>query len=249
MAEAPGGAVRSDARRNRARVLDAATRAFTERGVDVSLLEIARAAGVGVGTVYRHFPSKETLVEAVQVVHVEELVAAAGRRAAGADPTTALFGLVTDIVAKSARQRHVCDVIAAETGWPRPLLTAAVRRFRRVLGELLAAAQRGGGVRAGLDTADIIAFAYGCASIRSAHPEPARADRMVRLALESLRAPAGVTESGDFRHGGAAGHGTGPRCEECGAPLGGAGRGRPARYCGPACRQRAHRRRVAGRGV
>src|SRR5690242_9881986 len=95
------GAGRADARRNRELVLRTAARVFAEDGLDVSLAWIAQRAGVGAGTVYRHFPSKEILVEAVLARHLEDLVAAAGRWSAHAEPGDALFGFLFEIIEMS----------------------------------------------------------------------------------------------------------------------------------------------------
>ncbi len=142
------GGNRADARRNRAKVLAAAGEVFAEQGLGVPLGEIARRAGVGAGTVYRHFPSKQALLEAVFVQHLDELVASGERRMARSAPTEAFFGFLLDVVEKSDRRGPVCDVVAADASWPRPMLRASVLRFRQVLTALLHAARRAGGVSA-----------------------------------------------------------------------------------------------------
>lgn len=243
---APRDVGRADARRNRAKVLTAAARAFDEHGPDVSLGAIARRAGVGAGTVYRHFPSKEILLEAVLARQVDEVVDAARRWAARTDPVAALFGFLLEVVETSHGRKHTCDALTAEANWPRPGLAASARRFRQALDELLRAAQRAGGVRDDVGPADVVALTAGCATVRAAHPDRTGGARMARLALEGLRSPAYVTKVPAFRDGVGAGAGArGPsrRCEECGAHLDSRPTGRPARYCGATCRQRAHRRR------
>src|SRR6202035_2262707 len=82
--------VRGDAERNRQRILAAAARVFTERGLDATLDEVARAAGVGVGTVYRRFPDKEALVAALFRERIDNLVTVAENACAGADPWQAV---------------------------------------------------------------------------------------------------------------------------------------------------------------
>src|SRR5437016_3198358 len=84
--------LRADARRNRARVLEVATAAFTTEGLSVQIDEIARRAGLGVGTVYRHFPTKEALFEAIVLSWIEELVADARERTEHPDAEQAFFG-------------------------------------------------------------------------------------------------------------------------------------------------------------
>lgn len=240
------GVGRADARRNRTRVLAAASRAFDEHGLDISLGAIARQAGVGAGTVYRHFPSKEILLEAVLVQQVDDRVAAARRWAARTDPVAAFFGFLLEVVDSSRGHKHACDALTAETSWPRPSLAASARRFRQALDELLRAAQQAGGVRTDLSADDVAALTVGCASICATHRDRHGGTRMVRLALESLRTIPSVTEDRPFRDTPGTLHAA-PRCEECGTPLNARPTGRPARYCGATCRQRAHRHRSGSR--
>ncbi|CAG6391110.1 TetR/AcrR family transcriptional regulator [Streptomyces cocklensis] len=241
MTAAPQDAGRADARRNRRKVLAAASQAFDEHGPDVSLGVIAHQAGVGAGTVYRHFPSKEILLEAVLVQQLDDLVEAARQWAARVDPAAAFFGFLLEVVDKSRGRKHACDALTTQTSWPRPSLAASARRFRQALDELLRAAQRAGGVRTDVSTDDVTALTVGCATIWAAHRDPNGGARMVRLALESLRAPSNVTQGRGFRDTPGTLHAM-PRCEECGARLEARSTGRPARYCGATCRQRAHRR-------
>ncbi|MED7924587.1 helix-turn-helix domain-containing protein [Nonomuraea sp. LP-02] len=245
MTAAPA-AGRADARRNRELVLRAATRVFTEEGTGASLGRVARRAGVGAGTVYRHFPSKEILIEAVLAEHVEDLVSAAGRWRARATPGDALFGFLLEVIDRSAGRRHVCDALT-DHGWPRAVLAAGAQRFREAMERLLREAKQAGAIRADLRGDDLAALAVGGVALRSAHQDAERGARLVRLMLDGLRARA-VTEPEPFRDQAApARHGTtGPRhCAECGEVLRVHATGRPPRYCGPPCRPRAHRRRRA----
>ncbi|RKT86016.1 DNA-binding transcriptional regulator, AcrR family [Saccharopolyspora antimicrobica] len=238
------GTERADARRNREVVLRAAMRAFTEGGLEVSLGQVARRAGVGAGTVYRHFPSKDVLVEAVLAEHVAELVAAAEQWADRAAPGDALFGFLLDAIGKSAERQHFCDAFTADRSWPRAVFTAATQRFSEALDRLLRNAKQAGAVREEVRADDLAAIIIGGAALRSAHPNRARSTRLVRLMLDGLRT---VTEDGRFRDTSAGQrHGTEECCVECGARLRSRSTGRPARYCGATCRQRARRRRASG---
>jgi AcrR family transcriptional regulator len=248
---APGAAVagRADARRNREIVLRTAGRAFAEEGLEVSLGRIAQRAGVGAGTVYRHFPSKEILLEAVLAEHVDSLAAAADKWAARAAPGDALFGFLLEVIEKSADRKHVCDALTANEGWPRVVLAAAAQRFGEALGSLLRDAQQAGTVRADLRAEDLAALVFGGAALCSAHQDRARGMRLVRLLLSGLRTLP-VTKYVAFSDMPAQEHHeTAARavrhCEECGAPLHIRATGRPPRYCGPACRQRARRSRIS----
>ncbi|MFG3142563.1 TetR/AcrR family transcriptional regulator [Streptomyces sp. NPDC048211] len=240
------GGDRADARRNRAKVLSAAGEAFAEQGLDVPLGEIARRAGVGAGTVYRHFPNKQVLLEAVFTRHLDELVASGERRMARFAPTEAFFGFLLDIVEKSHGRGYVCDVVAADASWPRPMLAACVLRFRRVLTALLHAAQRAGGVRADIGPDDVVSLTVGCASTLAARRDRPAGLRLVQLTLDGLRPSATVTKRQDFRDGLDIRQEAVACCEECGAALTVRPTGRPVRYCGATCRQRARRRRLAG---
>jgi AcrR family transcriptional regulator len=240
---------RADARRNRQIVLRAAMRAFTDEGLEVSLGRIAQRAGVGAGTVYRHFPSKEVLFEAVVAEHVDALAVAADRWAARAAPGDALFGFLLEVIEKSAGRQHACDALSGDKGWPRALLAAAAQRFHAGLERLLRDAQEAGTVRADLRADDLAALAFGGAALCSAHRDRARGLRLARLLLDGLRTPT-VTKSASFRDAALpARHGTAVRgaryCEECGTRLHLQTTGRPPRYCGGTCRQRARRRRAA----
>jgi AcrR family transcriptional regulator len=239
---------RADARRNRELVLRTAVRAFADEGLEVSLGRIAQQAGVGAGTVYRHFPSKEALLEAVLAEQINSMAAAADRWAARAAPGDALFGFLLEVIEKSAGRQHVCDALAADKGWPRALLTAASQRFRAGLERLLRDAKQAGAVRADLRADDLSALAFAGAALCSAHRDRARGLRLARLLLDGLRVPV-VTKSSRFRDADSRRrHETAERgvrhCEECGTPLRLQATGRPPRYCGAACRQRARRRRV-----
>ncbi|ALG09511.1 TetR/AcrR family transcriptional regulator [Kibdelosporangium phytohabitans] len=232
---------RVDARRNRELVLRTAAKMFAESGTDVTLGRIARRAGVGAGTVYRHFPSKEFLLEAVLADHVDQLVTSAGQWATRAAPGDALFGFLLQVIETSAGRQHVCDALTADTSWPHAMLTAAAQRFGEAMERLLRNAKRAGAIRGDVQADDLTALAMGGAAMRAAHRNQARGGQLVRLLLDGLRTEA-VTEAGEFRDG--RGHET--RCGECGAPLSVRTTGRPPRYCGPTCRQRARRKRMAG---
>lgn len=238
--------VRADARRNREIVLRTAARVFAEDGLEVSLGRIARRAGVGAGTVYRHFPSKEILVEAVLVEHIDGLVAAADGWAVRAAPGDALFGFLLEVIEKSTGGQHLCDALTADPSWPHAKLTAASQRFDEALERLLRNAKQAGAVAADVRTDDLAALAVGGAALRSAHRNRARGTRLVRLLLDGLRTPS-VTKTAALRD--AAAHRrhetSAEHCVECGTRLRIRPTGRPPRYCGPTCRQRARRRRTA----
>jgi AcrR family transcriptional regulator len=147
--------------------------------------EIAAAAGLGVGTIYRHFATKDALVTAIVVGPVEELIAEAQALATAADPGAAFFSLFTRLVELANAKRHFVDVFAragrqASYGTPAELASRH-DRFRAALGALLERAQRAGAVRPDVRVPELVALAHG------AFPYLAR-DRAGRAAHRRLLA-------------------------------------------------------------
>jgi len=177
MADRP---LRADARRNREKVLRAARDAFAASGYDVPLDEIAALAGVGPGTVYRHFPTKEALFEAVVAARVSDLVADARARAGAADPGEAFYGFLARVADEAGAKRDLPDAIAI----PGPLQDA----MHDALGTLLSRAQQAGAVRGDIDTADLIAvFKAATAGLRDASAGAARRKRVFDVIADGLR--------------------------------------------------------------
>lgn len=153
--------MRADAARNRARVLEVAYETFAAEGLAVPIDEIARRAGVGPGTVYRHFPTKEALFEAVIEDRVRSILAR-GRALLEDDPGTALFEFLREMVRTSAADHGIADALV---GYGVDMATAAPgaeAAFAEVLGELLAAAQRVGAVRDDVGAAEVKALLMVC---------------------------------------------------------------------------------------
>src|SRR5690242_16023826 len=106
--------MRADAQRNRARILDAAEAVFAEGGPDASTEAVARRAGVAIGTVFRHFPTKADLLRALMKRLLEQVTTDAGDRIAHGDPATALFEFIRQLVRRTAANRTVVTLLAAE---------------------------------------------------------------------------------------------------------------------------------------
>lgn len=183
MADRP---LRADARRNREQVLRAAVEAFAASGFAVPLDEIAARAGVGPGTVYRHFPTKEALFEAVITARLEDLLADVRRRATEPDPGAAFFGFLARLREEATRKRDLPDALAV----PGSLRDDLQDGF----GVLLRRAQEAGAVRAGVGVPDLIRLLKGAfASIndRSAgEPDARAADLVFTVLSDGLRPPA-----------------------------------------------------------
>ncbi|MFK4038272.1 TetR/AcrR family transcriptional regulator [Nonomuraea wenchangensis] len=137
--------LRADARRNRERILAAAEEVFAERGASASTEEVAARAGVAIGTVFRHFPTKDDLLAAIFKALLARLVSEAGELAGSGDPKTALFAFFTRVVEAAAARRTVAELL---TGGGADLrLGGALRALDEPLGTLLRRAQEAGAVR------------------------------------------------------------------------------------------------------
>jgi AcrR family transcriptional regulator len=177
----PDRPLRADAARNREKVLRAAREVFAESGYGVPLDEIAARAGVGPGTVYRHFPAKEALFEAVVAARVEDLVADARARADAADPGAAFFGYLARIAEESAAKRDLPDAISI-AGSLRDDLHAA-------LDLLLCRAQQAGAVRAEVRTSDLIVLLKGMFASLAGSTDPALRELVFAVLADGLRPP------------------------------------------------------------
>ena len=181
--------LRADARRNRERVLRTAQELFTTEGLGVSLDEIARRAGVGPGTVHRHFPAKEALYLAVAIDQIEQLVAEAEVLAAADDPA-ALFTLLAKMMANGAENVTVKSaLVAAEFDLRTAAPELAADLTRHVAG-LLDRAHAAGAVRHDLTVEEVMALVAGAfAAIRHAGAETSRkrSAHIAQIILDGLR--------------------------------------------------------------
>jgi len=178
---AAGRPLRADAARNREKVLQAARQAFAESGYGVPLDEIASRAGVGPGTVYRHFPSKEALFEAVVTARITDLVSDARARADADDPGEAFFGFLARIAGEAAAKRDLPDAISVSGSLREDLFAALDLLLRR--------AQQAGAVRAGIVTSDLIVLLKGMFAGLTGSTDPAVHERVFAVLADGLRAP------------------------------------------------------------
>ncbi len=155
--------LRADARRNRERVLMAARVAFAADGSHASLDEIARGAGVGAGTVYRHFPTKEALFEAVVLNRIAELVAEARARSDDPDPGRAFSSFVELLAREGALKRDLVETLSPDGIHLRLGEAPVFQTLIDVLGELLGRAQRAGAVRRDITVNDVMVVLTGAA--------------------------------------------------------------------------------------
>jgi AcrR family transcriptional regulator len=182
-----GRTPRADARRNRARVLAVATEVFATDGLKVPVQEIARRAGVGTGTVSRHFPTKQDLFAAILLSRMEELTGQADALAEGEDPGTAFSSFFAILVHAGAANRGLAEALA---GAGYDLEDAAARAGYDLPGrlrDLLARAQQAGAVRPDVDYADVKALLAGCVARDRSNSDPAALNRIIAVVYQGLR--------------------------------------------------------------
>jgi len=179
--------LRADAERNRQRILDAARTLFAERGVDVSVEEIAAAAGVGIGTFYRRFPDRETLVEAVFATKMEQVVQVARDALEIEDPWDGFRTFVVTVARMHARDRGLNSVtLSADRGQKQvAAFRAAIQPLAR---QLLERAKAAGALREDVTSFDIpmIYQAVGAIADRTRDVAPDYFERTLTLLVDGL---------------------------------------------------------------
>ena len=185
---APAGrARRADAQRNVGRLLAAARVAFAEHGANAPLDDIARSAGVGAGTLYRHFPTRLALVEAVYRDSVERLCAEGARLEATEQPADALVDWLRGFVTVISEKRGLAAALTEE-GQASELFAQCHSMINATGGELLDHAKRAGAIRDDIPLADVLKMAKAFAYAAETSPEgSALAERLLVLSMDGLR--------------------------------------------------------------
>jgi AcrR family transcriptional regulator len=188
--------LRRDAQRNRDRILAATRAAFQERGLEVGVDEIARRAGVGMGTLYRHFPTKDALIDAVVDARFAELTALAEEALEAEDAWEGFAGFLDAAVRLQATDRGFKDALAAR-GRDERRVKAARRRLHTVIERLVARGREAGAVRADFVTEDVTVLLWATGRIveRTADLVPDQAVRFLAMHLDGLR-PEAAREPG-----------------------------------------------------
>jgi AcrR family transcriptional regulator len=182
--------MRSDARANRDRILSAAEAVFGEAGAEGSTEEVARRAGVGIGTVFRHFPTKRDLVEATVVRHFEQLTVRARELSALDDPTAALRRLIEVMVGGGATKIALLALLAESGGFTDPAVRAS-QDLRDVFGALLRRAQQAGTVRRDVSVDEVYLLIRGLSQASAHAPAKKPALRKaLAVVLDGLAPPA-----------------------------------------------------------
>jgi len=189
---------RADARRNYDRLLAAAAAAFAERGADdVSLEEIARRAGVGIGTLYRHFPSRQELLEAVYKDQVDGLEVLAGKLLTAESPGAALAEWMRAFIAFGRTKRSLSGALVATIGKDSELLSACSKVLRDCSESLLSRAQEAGEARPEVRSADMMRLTHGLIMASEAAPaDPEQPERLVNLLIGSVLTPEARVDRG-----------------------------------------------------
>ncbi|MFO1149559.1 MAG: helix-turn-helix domain-containing protein [Alsobacter sp.] len=169
---------RSDAARNRLRLLEAAKAVFGAGGPEASLEAVAREAGVGIGTLYRHFPRREALFEAVYRREVDDLVALAGRLAGREDPVEALRDWLRANVAFVATKRGMAAALAVAASKPSELTAYSTARLTDALAGLLGRAAAAGAIRADVAAPNLLKALIGMCLI---HDGPGWQDGVLQM--------------------------------------------------------------------
>ena len=182
-----GRAQRADARRNREKVLEAARRQFAERGLDAQIDEIARDAGVGVGTVYRHFPTKEDLLEALADHRFAGLAESAAKALEADDAWQGFVGFMTYSARVMAEDRALSEAMHQRPG----MCTEAAERvhLHDITAEVVERAKASGELRPDIEASDIPSLVCGIGrALRGAPGRPAMSwERHLEIILAGLR--------------------------------------------------------------
>lgn len=180
-------APRADALRNRDKLLDAARAAFAAADDSVALEGIARAAGVGIGTLYRHFPTREALVEAVYAAELDDVTASAPALLRELPPEAALRAWMGRYAAFVATKRGMAETLRA--GWSSGRIATPTTRERitAAIAAILACGAEDGSLRADVDPQDVTAMLLGVFLSTAASDAPEQVGRLIDLVMDALR--------------------------------------------------------------
>ncbi|MDT7577968.1 MAG: hypothetical protein QOH17_4301 [Pseudonocardiales bacterium] len=179
--------MRADARRNQEKLVAVAEQAFAEHGAGASLDDIAKRAGVGPGTLYRHFPTREALQEAVYRGAIEELAARGTTLATTLAPGPALEAWVTMLVEHMGARRDLATALTASLGKQSEVFVDSHRLMHSTGKALVEAAKNAGVVRADLDQRDLLWMAHGVAQATEGDGGAQRGERLLSVLLAGMK--------------------------------------------------------------
>jgi AcrR family transcriptional regulator len=177
--------MRADARRSRARLIEAATAAFAENGADAPLDDIARRAGVGIGTLYRHFPTRVDLQAAVFRSQVTTVCSQADDLIANSPPGQAFAGWLRALAAYLVTKRGLSGAVIGALGRDSELVSSCHVAMQETIERLLAQAQQAGALREDLTAMDVLRLVHGIAI--TTEQAPGETDRLLSLMLDGMR--------------------------------------------------------------
>ena len=184
---APARKPRADAQRNRILLLETAKAAFAEKGPGASLDEIARTAGVGAGTLYRHFPTRDDLIEAVYRNETDQLVAAATRLAGTQSPVGALREWLLLFVDYMVTKRGMYDALNSLVGGTSELYSTSTEQMKRAMAQLIDRAVASGDIRLDIDPLDLLRALAGVATMGAGPDGIEAAKRMVDILIAGMQ--------------------------------------------------------------
>jgi len=186
-------AQRADACRNRDRLLDVAAEAFATYGVDASLEKIAKCAGVGIGTLYRHFPTRDALVEAVFRHNVDLLCDGADELSATLPPDEALAAWMQRFVAYVGTKKGLATYLKSVVSADSDLFVSTHARVQATIGRLVDAAAAAGTIRPGVEGMDLLRALSGVCLMSDTAAGAEQGTKVAALLMDGLRYGAPVT--------------------------------------------------------
>jgi AcrR family transcriptional regulator len=178
---------RADAERNRERILEVAKEEFTRFGADASLDEIAKRSGVGPGTLYRHFPARGELLQAVYRSELEKLAAAEQKFAQTMPPIEALRAWLLLFVDGIATKQLIAPALNTLVGDPKKVFEASYAQIHKALRALVKRAIRSGDIRKDLDPLDLLRALVGVANVATSPDWQQSARRLVEILITGSR--------------------------------------------------------------
>jgi AcrR family transcriptional regulator len=176
-----------DAQRNRGRILEVAKDAFTRFGADASLDDIAKQAGVGAGTLYRHFPTREVLIEAVYRSEVEKLAAAEKKFSENLPPIEALRAWMLLFVDHIATKQIIAPALNSVVGGPSKLFEGSRSQIQGAIDSLVQRAIKSGDIRSDLEPFDLLRALIGVSHVASGPDWRQSARRLVDILITGSR--------------------------------------------------------------
>ncbi len=183
--------MRADAMKNRLRILDAAEAVFAAEGLSVPIDVVAERAGVGVGTLYRHFPTKEAMFEAIVITRLQELVAMANEAEAADDPGEALFSFLRELGNQASTKHDLLDALAVAGVDIKSRCATTFEDLQTGIRRLLDRAAACGAVRDDVTTAEVTGLVVGACHAAGQAGLGVTPDRMIDVVCDGLRRGAG----------------------------------------------------------